>query len=151
MISIGLMIVVLYTGEENEAAFVPPPFDVTVKQGIPRAKDIEEFGWAEIDPEGMPYKTAVCGNISIVDGEAFIYLTNYTENNTWLKLRVLDDEGNIVAETGLAKPGEYIEKVHFSEAMEAGEKIKLKIMAYEPETYYSAGSVVLNTTVRMGG
>ena len=29
--------------------------------------------------------------------------------------------------------------------LQKGEKIKLKIMAYEPDTYYSAGAVTLST------
>lgn len=150
ILSVSLMIVGLCNSEKGKAEFVPPQFDEMVKQGIPPINETERLGWAEICQEGMPYKTAVCGNILIVDGNAFIYLTNYAENNAWLKLRVLDDEGSIVAETGLAKPGEYIEKVRFSRSMKTGDKIKLKIMAYEPETYYSVGSVVLNTTVRTG-
>ena len=33
------------------------------------------------------------------------------------------------------------------QALAAGEKIKLKIMGYEPETYFSAGSATLNTAI----
>lgn len=150
ILSVSLMIVGLCKNEKGKAEFVPPQFDNTVKQGVPLTNETEEFGWAEICQEGMPYKTAICGNILVIDGNAFIYLTNYAENNAWLKLRILDNEGNIVAETGLTKPGEYIEKIHFFRSMKTGEKIKMKIMAYEPDTYYSVGSVVLNTTVETG-
>lgn len=43
------------------------------------------------------------------------------------------------------KPNEYLKAVTFTTAPQSGAKIKLKIMAYEPETYYSAGAVTLNT------
>ena len=148
--SVTLMIIGLCVNKAEKTEFVPPQFDTTAKQGIPGIDETEQFGWAQISQDGMPYKTAVCGNISIVDGDAFIYLTNYSENSIWLKLRIYDSDGKIVAETGLVKPEEYIEKIHFVRAMQDTEKIKLKIMAYEPETYYSAGSIVLNTTVKAG-
>ncbi|MCI7345781.1 MAG: hypothetical protein SPF67_01215 [Eubacteriales bacterium] len=43
------------------------------------------------------------------------------------------------------KPNEYIKTIEFIETPQKGEKIKLKIMAYEPDTYYSAGAVTLST------
>ena len=53
-----------------------------------------------------------------------------------------------MGETGLIKPGEYVKNVTLSKTLDAGEKIKLKIMGYETETYESAGSVSLNVTER---
>ena len=147
IVSAGLMIMSLCVGGRDEVEFVPPKFDESVKQGIPPADETESYGWAEISQDGIPYKVAVCGNIRIMNGSAFVFLTNYAENNVWLKLRILDGEGNIVAETGLAKPGEYVESAKLTRTMEKEEPVKLKIMAYEPQTYYSAGSIMLNTTV----
>ena len=68
-----------------------------------------------------------------------------------MKLRVLDETGTVLAETGLIRPGEYLQRVEFSQTPSPGEKLQLKIMAYEPETYFSAGSVVLNTVAAEGG
>ena len=83
-----------------------------------------------------------------VDGQNLtVYFTNTEGNEKNLKLRVLDTEGNILGETGLIKPGEYVKNVTLTKTLAAGEKIKLKIMGYEPETYESAGSVSLNVTV----
>ena len=76
-----------------------------------------------------------------------MYLTNDEGNKVWLKLRILDEEDNILAETGLLKPNEYVKTVTFDKIPKSGANIKLKIMAYEPDTYYSAGAVTLNTTV----
>ena len=78
---------------------------------------------------------------------AAIYLTNPAENKVWLKLRVLDESNNILGETGLIRPGEYVKDVELTENLTAGTKIKLKIMGYEPETYFSAGSATLNTAI----
>ncbi len=42
---------------------------------------------------------------------------------------------------------EYIQSIHFGTVPDEGEEIILKLMAYEPETYYSAGSATLKTMV----
>lgn len=88
-------------------------------------------------------ETAQSGMPDVAD----VYLTNDEGNKVWLKLRILDEEDNILAETGLLKPNEYVKTVTFDKIPKSGANIKLKIMAYEPDTYYSAGAVTLNTTV----
>ena len=47
---------------------------------------------------------------------------------------------------GVSDSKRYVKSVKLNESPEAGSDIRLRIVAYEPETYYSAGSVVLNTT-----
>ena len=93
------------------------------------------------------YRFSVCGNVIMEGSNAAVYLTNPAENEVWLKLRVLDENDNILGETGLIRPGEYVKDVALTENLTAGTKIKLKIMGYEPETYFSAGSATLNTAI----
>ena len=50
-----------------------------------------------------------------------------------------------MGETGLIKPGEYVRSVVFSKVPLAGVEISLRVMSYEPETYYSKGEVTLQT------
>lgn len=95
----------------------------------------------------MTYRFSVCGNVMTEGNEAVVYLTNPAENEVWMKLRVLDENGNVLGETGLIKPGEYVKSVALNTLPDAGTKISLKIMGYEPETYRSAGSVTLNTAI----
>ena len=68
----------------------------------------------------------------------------------WLKLRVLDQQNRIIGETGLIKPNEYVKTIKFDAAIPSDAKVKLKVMAYQPETYYSEGSIVLNTRIAKG-
>ena len=75
------------------------------------------------------------------------YFTNPVENDVWMKLRILDSNEKIIAETGLIRPGEYVQSILFTTIPEDGNSVKLKVMAYEPNTYYSAGCVILNTVV----
>ncbi len=147
IISTLCMIIVLSFPKKETAKFVPPNFDENAISGKPIVS--EELGWNVIYQDGMEYKSAICGNIIINDNTADVYFWNDSENSAWLKLRVYDLNGKIVAETGIIKPNNYIEEIAFTEPIANGDKLKLKIMAYEPETYYSKGSVVLNTTVRI--
>ena len=95
----------------------------------------------------MAYRFAVCGNVLMDGKQALVYFTNPAENDTWTKLRIYDEAGNILGETGLLKPGEYVQYVALDKELAPGTPIKLKIMGYEPATYLSAGSVVLNTQI----
>ena len=125
--------------------FVPPDFEAAAVQGTPEVE--ESMGYISPYQEGMGYRFSVCGNVVMEGSNAAVYLTNPEENDVWLKLRVLDENDNILGETGLIRPGEYVKDVALTENLTAGTKIKLKIMSYELETYFSAGSATLNTTI----
>lgn len=144
-IALVIMISVLCAPEKKDASFVPPNFDDNARVGIPEIPD--EFGYNEFYQDGMGYRFSFCENIIIKQQSAIIYFTNSQDNHVWLKLRLIDAEGNIIGETGLVKPGEYVESVKLNKELKTNEPITLKIMGYEIDTYYSVGSVVLNTVV----
>lgn len=135
---------VLTGGRTEQPKFTPPPFEETAQSGMP---DVADESWTQIYKDGMNFSTHVCGKVVLNGNSADVYLTNDEGNKVWLKLRILDEEDNILAETGLLKPNEYVKTVTFDKIPKSGANIKLKIMAYEPDTYYSAGAVTLNTTV----
>lgn len=129
------------------AAFVPPSFEEGAEQGKPDVP--EDMGYLEVYKDGMSFKTLICGEVHIEDGKADIYFTNPAENSLWMKLRIFDSDGRVIAETGLIKPDEYLKTVSFESIPENEEKIVMKIMTYEPDTYYSGGAVSLNTVVKL--
>lgn len=133
---------------ENRQVFTPPPFEVDAVGGMPIVPD--ELGWSEIYQDGMGFKAYICGNVIEEDHAADIYFTNSEEFDVWLKLRILDENGTVLGETGILRPGEYVKSVSLTSKVKDGAAIKLKIMAYEPDTYYSVGSVTLNTTIWKG-
>lgn len=130
-------------GKSEQLEFTPPPFESTAVIGTPEVP--AELGWEELDAQ--EFKASVCGVVKIIAGKADIWFTNPDCNAVWMKLRVTDNSGNILGETGLIKPDEYIQSIQFGTVPDEGEEIILKLMAYEPETYYSAGSVTLKTMV----
>lgn len=147
-ISVLLMILVLCNYRKEGEVFIPPAFDSNAIAGAPEPS--QELGWSEIYQDGMNYRVGICGNIIINNGEADIYFSNMETNAVWLKLRIIDEKNSVIAETGLIKPNEYIKTIRFDDTVKNGEKIKLKIMAYAPETYYSEGSATLNTSIKIG-
>lgn len=148
VVSLVTMIATLVFTYKNQEpqTFVPPPFDEQAIRGVPEVPS--EIGWSELDAQ--VYKASVCGVVTVADGKADIWFTNPESNTVWLKLRILDADGNILGETGLIRPGEFIRSVSFEVIPQPGDTIGLKLMAYEPETYYSAGSATLNTVVAGG-
>ncbi len=142
---VGMILALCLTsGESEPQQFVAPEFDSAAVAGTPTDAD---DSWTPIYKEGMEFSAHVCGRVIVNDNAADIYFTNDEGNDVWMKLRIIDTEGNILGETGLIKPGEYVRSVTFDTVPSSGTEIKMKIMAYEPETYYSAGAVSLNTVI----
>ena len=145
-IALAVMAAALFFGgKQDTAEFTQPPFDAAAMAGVPEVP--ESLGYIAPYQEGMGYRFSVCGNVVMVGNAAAVYLTNPEENDVWLKLRVLDENDTILGETGLIRPGEYVKDVALTENLPAGTKIKLKIIGYEPQAYFSAGSATLNTAI----
>ena len=146
IIALVVMILVLVTARNPQMGdFVPPAFESMAVQGTPNVP--EELQYSTPYREGMAYRFSVCANVQMVGSKAVVYFMNAEENSVYLKLRVLDEDGNILGETGLLKPGEYVEGVELGETFSARTTISLKIMSYEPDTYMSEGSVILKTEI----
>lgn len=142
------MIVMIFSisYKPNKVEFVPPKFESAVIKGRPELQP--EYDWSEVYQEGMNYRVGICTKVTVYEDVADVYFSNTKDNMVWLKLRVLDEDNNIIGETGLIKPDEYVKAVNLNGNFQDGQKIKLKIMAYEPETYYSEGSIILNTIIK---
>lgn len=144
----GMIFALKFGGRMTQVpSFTPPPFDTSAQSGFPETEDESH---TKIYREGMSFAAYVCGNVILKENRADVFFTNLRENSVWLKLRITDESGNILGETGLIKPGEYVQSVQFDMIPRTGQNIKMRIMAYEPDTYYSEGAVTLNTTVSEG-
>ncbi len=145
-LAVVAMVLALCLPREGEEAwqFVPPEFDKNASVGVPK---VDDASWMPIYKDGMGFSAHVCGNVVVNNKSADIYFTNDQGNKVWMKLRITDANGKIICETGLIKAGEYIKSVSFNTVPKIGTKISMKIMTYEPETYYSTGAVSLNTVI----
>lgn len=142
LVSLIMMAVALCSPRTEHGDFVPPSFDTAAVVGTPTVPD--NLGWQELDAKA--YTVGVCGKFVTDGNTADVWLYNPNSNSVWLKVRVLDAKGNTLGETGLVKPGEYVQSVTLDTVPKMGTAITLKLMAYEPDTYKSAGAVELNTT-----
>lgn len=125
--------------------FIPPEFEANAETGMPVVED--GLGYSEMYKDGMTFSVWMCGEIRQENGAAVVYFTNPEKNNAWLKLRIMDEQGNILGESGLIKPGEYVRSVSLNSEIAAGTAVRMKIMGYEPETYNSIGSVSVKTEI----
>lgn len=123
---------------QTDTDFEPPEFEKSAKTGVPDVP--EDTGYGSIDAK--LYEFSLCGNPILSDGGADIYLTNHSESGVWLKARLYNGSGKCIGESSLLKEGEYLKSVKLSDNTE--NNIQIKIMAYQPDTYYSMGSVVIN-------
>lgn len=141
VLSLTAMVLAL-SREPQKAEFTPPPFEPEAQAGAPEVP--EGLGYQELDVQ--VFRVCLCGELRICDGAAEVWFTNPHNNTVWMKLRVLNEAGQIMGETGLLRPGEYVQHVMLKETG-PGKPVILKVMAYEPETYHSSGSVELHTCI----
>ena len=142
---IAVCAIVTNNAVHTDAIFVQPEFETSAQQGIPEVPS--ELGWSELYQDGMPFSARICGAVHVENGAAKLYFTNTTPSDVWIMLKIFDEDGNILGQTGLIRPDEYIENVGLIKTPEEGTSIDMKIMAYEPDTYYSLGAVNLSTYI----
>lgn len=150
-VALTVMIVVLCLPQKTppKGEYVKPSFDENAVQGTPTVD--ESLGYTEFYREGMAYRISLCGVPTVDENELTVYFTNSASNEKYLKLRVLDAKGNTLGETGVLRPGEYVQTVTLSKKVRSETKLTFKVLSFEPEDYTSAGSVIINLTVSKKG
>lgn len=146
-IALTVMIVVLCLPkkEPTRGAYVKPAFDGSAVRGTPEVD--ASLGYIELYKEGMAYRVSLCGEPTVEGNALTVYFTNSEQNEKYLKLRVLDEKGNTLGETGVLRPGEYVQSVTLEKKVAPGTSLKYKVLSFEPEDYTSAGSVTLSVKV----
>ena len=144
-VSVAVMLLALSRGGRQEP-FSPPPFDPAAQTGTPQVP--ESAGYGELDAKAFRFSAA--GELTVQDGSVDVWLTDPAENQVWLKVRILDEQDNILGESGLIRPGQYLRTVTLDTVPQQTAAVTLKVMAYEPETYYSAGAAALRTVLQIG-
>ena len=131
------------TGKPTQAPFVPPDFDATARKGQPEVP--AALDWQTLDAQ--VFTVGICGVLIPEESSVDIWLANPEDNAVWLKIRILDGSGAVLGESGLVRPGEYVQTVSLRTVPAPETAVTLKIMAYEPDTYRSAGAVSLYAAI----
>lgn len=144
-VSLVAMIIALCVPRVERGDFTPPPFDAAALKGEPTVD--EGLGYTELSHEQLSYTVWLCGRVTVSEDGARLYLMNPEANSIWLKARLLSEDGKVLGESGLLRPGEYVEYVPLTEQVSVGDAISIKVMTYEAETYRSEGAVTLNVRI----
>lgn len=121
--------------------FTPPEFDSQAVSGTPSTEEALGFQYLDISEKCT---IGICGSPYIQDNELFLYFTNPVENDVWIMTLFMEGE-NIIGKSGVLKPGEFVVSIPINQDIHAVDlsTVSMKIIAYEPETYQSRGSITL--------
>lgn len=129
--------------------YAPPGFEKNTQLGTPSPSS--DLSYEEITVKNG-YIVGICGKILLKDGQAELYLTNFEDNNVWFSMTMIDNNNNVIAESGILRQGEFLEAVPVDLYLETNEAaaVTIQITGYKPDTYISAGSFEISTEL-IGG
>ena len=116
--------------------FTPPPFEQNVPVGTPEVPDTAQYG-TMTGSEGFAF--SLMATPTLEGNDLALYLASPTTNTVWLLVRVYDESGNLLGESGLIRPGEYLPALTLT-ALPESETVRASVLSYEMPTYYSMGA-----------
>ncbi len=120
---------------EGYRTFRAPEHEAGVQAGIPSEENVQHY---EELPVREGYVVGIDTTPVYSDGRLYLNIANVKGNTVWFLVRVyMEDE--LIAESGIFYPDEYVEGVLCSREISADERILIKVLAYEPDTYHSEG------------
>lgn len=139
LLAVALIVTaIVFFVQKKKNDFTPPPFDKGAISGKP-AVDNDEFQYRTVTvSENLSFSLCMCPLYEA--GMADIFLTNDGSSNAYIRIVLFDTEGNLIGESGLVRPGEYIESVSLSISYEKDTAVKAKILTYDRKNYYSMGT-----------
>ena len=79
------------------------------------------------------------------DGSLLVYFTNPQSSDANLMCEIQNENGETIYKSGVIRPGEYIERLEpLAELSDEAIKIELYVYAFEPDTWYSKGTINLS-------
>lgn len=145
-VSLVWMIWVLLMPDSQETAFTPPPFE---EQAV--TAELSDLPFTEDNRiEAGDLLIYVGSSISEENDSLDLTVWNSNEDRNLIRIRVTDEAGKVLGETGLLKPGEMVDSIPLDQ-LSSSHRYIIRIMGYEPDTYYSAGSFTLNVDLNEGG
>ena len=126
-------------------ALTHPDFEPAAQTGVPQVE--AQYGYSTLTVDET-YQVRLCG-VPANDGQNVdFYLTNPEESGVWFRAEILDEGGEIIASTGVLRPGEYLKTISLNQPLTAHETpVTVRSVAYEPDTWQSRGNINLNMTL----
>ena len=125
--------------------FVPPAFESTVQTGEPQPP--EELGYTFVNISDG-YTAGICSTPKLTeDRQLQVWFSSPADNQVWMRLQVCSGDGGGLGETGVIKPGEYVESVELTGELPMEGSAVYRIVGYTPESWHSAGNAELPVTL----
>ena len=133
-------------GFARKGDFVVPPKEQNAVRGVPRDYPKEcLYQEAKVTDDYIIY---LCAAPAIKDNQLSIYFTSVKTNKGLMRIKVLDQKNNEIGNSGLIEPNSYIKEVALNKEFKARDKITIRVMNYEKDTYYSLGEIKLDLFIR---
>lgn len=143
LIILLIIIFILLISIKNKSTFSKPNFDENISTKIPEGLDYED----SIINISKNYSIYIDGLPTLKNEEIIINFISLENNNVWIKIRILNENEEIIGESGLVKPGEYLKNIKLKNNIPKNGEITYMIIGYEIDSYLSAGTIKLNTRV----
>ena len=147
LVALIIATVAVFVYKQNDSGFVPPEADANALSGYPTVID-EYAQYQNIRMnEDFAFSMALCP--LYVNGKAEVYFANSKDSKAYGLIKLYDSDGNLIGESGLVKPGKYVQSVEISLVPKRDTEISVRVLSYEPKTYYSLGTVSGKLSLRM--
>lgn len=128
---------------EGYRTFRAPEHEAGAAEGVPSEKNVQHY---EELPVREGYAVGIDTSPLYRDGKLYLNVANRKGNTVWFLVRVyMEDE--LIAKTGIFYPNEYVGDISCDRKLSADDKVTIKILAYEPDTYHSEGVAQIVATV----
>ncbi len=128
---------------EGYRTFRVPEHEACVAAGIPSEENVQHY-------EELPVKEGYVVGLDTSplyrDGRLYLNIANPKDNTVWFLVRVYLGK-KLIAETGIFYQDEYVESIACSRELSKNDKILIRILAYEPDTYHSEGVAQISAAV----
>ena len=128
--------------------YEPPKFEINAFAGTPAPE--EGFLYDEVE-SGFGYKFSIASNLYQQEDRTLkTFFTNPSENVVNLMCEIRNAETDeLLYDCGLLHPGEYVEAFEPKGSFENIKyDVNVKIYAFEPDTYQSAGTTTLKLVLQ---
>jgi len=134
--------------KEYKPPYVPPAWEENAVSGVPEPEESLNFGTIEVDGG---FSFALAGTMyQQKDGSLLLYFTNPEDSGVLMMCEICEKStGEILYQSGLLSPGQYVGRLRPQHTLKnEAIIIEMKVYGFEPETYYSMGTVTLENTLQ---
>jgi hypothetical protein len=131
-----------------QAAVCSPRREENAVSGVPEPEESLNFGTIEVDGG---FSFALAGTMyQQKDGSLLLYFTNPEDSGVLMMCEICEKStGEILYQSGLLSPGQYVGRLRPQHTLKnEAIIIEMKVYGFEPETYYSMGTVTLENTLQ---